>query len=116
MSYAKGRRLEYRTMAYLETQGFRCIRSAGSHGPVDVVAVNGAGGLFVQVKSNRLRSPDERHNFAAFPCAPGFKRVVHRWRDYGKEPESVDVGFDREGEDAPTARKRAESGNRREWT
>ncbi|MBI2889954.1 MAG: hypothetical protein HYY13_04120 [Nitrospirae bacterium] len=92
MSYAKGRRLEYRTIRYLEAQGYRCIRSAGSHGAVDVVAVNGTGGLFVQVKANRLPSLDERETFAAYPCPPGFKRIIHRWRDYGKEPEAVDVG------------------------
>ncbi|MBI2061983.1 MAG: hypothetical protein HYT87_19765 [Nitrospirae bacterium] len=104
MSYAKGRstlrseataedgRLEYRTIRYLERQGFRCIRSAGSPGPADVVAVNESGGLFVQVKANRRPSRAEIALLAVFPCPAGFKRIVHRWQDYGHEPEGFPVG------------------------
>ncbi len=48
--YSKGRQYEYRTIKSLKDQGFNCIRSAGSHGPFDIVAWNEDVIYFIQVK------------------------------------------------------------------
>ena len=41
--YARGRRLEYKAKHFFEREGFAVvIRSAGSHGKVDVVAIRGS--------------------------------------------------------------------------
>ena len=58
--YLKGRRLEYRASDHLEALGYFVLRSAGSHSPVDLVALstaslNGSTGAhirLIQVKAN----------------------------------------------------------------
>ena len=37
-NYIKGRTAEYKTMRLLEKEGYVCIRTAGSHSPMDIVA------------------------------------------------------------------------------
>lgn len=61
MSYAAGRRAEYRVMLELRRRGYDpVIRSAGSHGPVDLIGVRESHLLFVQVKYGARRpSPGE---------------------------------------------------------
>lgn len=61
--YAKGRRLEYRAMADLRAQGYSVLRTAGSHGVFDLIAIAERGSTpdrelsaslvkAIQVKSN----------------------------------------------------------------
>jgi Holliday junction resolvase len=54
-NYIKGRRLEYEVMKTLREDFSEVMRTAGSHGMFDVIAV-GAHTLFVQVKSSRRES------------------------------------------------------------
>jgi len=51
--YQRGRRLEYRVIERLRRDGFFCLRSAGSHSPVDIVAVRDGQVIFIQVQRNR---------------------------------------------------------------
>lgn len=52
--YFKGRKAEYRTINYLKKQGYKyAFRSAGSHGPIDVVGIRQGQILFIQVKAGR---------------------------------------------------------------
>ena len=48
--YQRGARLEYRARDALRAQGYAVMRSAGSHGPADLVALNAREVLLVQVK------------------------------------------------------------------
>ena len=48
--YQRGVRLEYRARDVLRTQGYVVVRSAGSHGPADLIALNRREVLLVQVK------------------------------------------------------------------
>lgn len=48
----KGRRLEYRARDILERASYLVIRSAGSHGPFDLVALSPLGVRLIQVKAN----------------------------------------------------------------
>ena len=51
--YAKGARLERRAQHTLEADGYIIIRSAGSHGLVDLVGFKGVEpALLIQVKAN----------------------------------------------------------------
>ena len=51
--YAKGAKLERRAMHILEEDGYTCTRSAGSHGPWDIVGFRGVEpARIIQVKSN----------------------------------------------------------------
>ena len=53
--YNKGRAKEYRAMEILRKDGFHAIRSAGSHGAVDVIAAKSGKILLIQVKSGKAR-------------------------------------------------------------
>ena len=60
MSYAKGRRFEYSVKNKLEKAGFYVVRSAGSHGAFDLVAIRKGIVLGVQCKTNGYLPPGER--------------------------------------------------------
>lgn len=49
-NYERGRSAEYRAMRDLEKAGYTVVRSSGSHGPFDVVAVNRLEIRLIQVK------------------------------------------------------------------
>jgi len=49
-SYAAGRRAEYKCIEHLREAGWSAVRTAGSHGPFDVVAWTDHQILFIQVK------------------------------------------------------------------
>ncbi len=49
-AYRRGARLEYLARDRLRQQGYVVVRSAGSHGPFDLIAVNAQRVLLIQVK------------------------------------------------------------------
>lgn len=49
--YQKGRRTEYEAMTELEKEGYSCFRTAGSHSPFDVLAINKTEIRLLQAKS-----------------------------------------------------------------
>lgn len=49
-NYIAGRRLEYLARDELQRQGYTIVRSAGSHGPIDLCAIHGDGVILIQVK------------------------------------------------------------------
>lgn len=60
-NYATGRTLEYKVRDALETDGYQCIRAAGSKGKADLVALKPGEVLLVQVKTSGPQiSPNER--------------------------------------------------------
>ncbi len=74
-SYARGRRLEYQARNLLIARGYTVVRSAGSKGPVDLVAWNERHVLFIQVKANgQVRSADKQ-KLLGFPIP---KRGAYR--------------------------------------
>lgn len=50
-NYAKGRELEYKIKDILESQGYTCYRTAGSHSLFDVIAENRTHIRHIQAKS-----------------------------------------------------------------
>lgn len=62
--YANGRAKEYDLMKLLEQQGFNTFRSAGSHGPVDVVAFTEDMVRFIQVKRSKVFIKDIYFTFS----------------------------------------------------
>ena len=85
-NYEKGRRFEHHAMAILKEQGYTCIRSAGSHGPWDVTAVNEHFVRFIQLKVNRMAGPDERK--AILSCTVPDASCVRReiWFKESRKP------------------------------
>jgi len=62
--YAIGRALEYALKRDLEADGWRVIRSAGSHSPVDLIAFRKARLVFLQVQKNGTLPKDKRNALA----------------------------------------------------
>ena len=84
---AKGRRQEWRSIAIYEGWGFRCLRSAGSKGAWDFIAVNHEGIVLVQVRSGRWPSPAECAELKAYPVPTNARKVIHRWKLRARAPE-----------------------------
>jgi len=65
-NYKNGAAREYRIMKKLEKEGWFCIRSAGSHSPIDIMAMrqNHLLGVleirFIQSKKTGYLTPQER--------------------------------------------------------
>ena len=60
-NYTKGRRLEYLARKELESEGWAVLRSAGSRGAFDLIAVNAEMVRFIQVKmAGALRKAEVR--------------------------------------------------------
>jgi len=57
-AYSKGRRLEYKVKHRLEAKGWYVVRSAGSKGLIDLVAIKPKKVLLIQVKR---RKPGKRY-------------------------------------------------------
>lgn len=51
--YQIGRRIEYKIIEMLEAKGFTCVRSAGSHGPWDICAIDNNKIKFIQSKHEK---------------------------------------------------------------
>ncbi len=85
---AKGSRMEYKTIHLLESAGYKCMRSAASLGPFDVIAANRLGIRFIQVKANAWPGPVEREGLkaAANNLPPNALIECWRWDDYAKNP------------------------------
>jgi hypothetical protein len=86
VSKRKGTRNEHKTIERLKEQGFSCIRSAGSFGPFDIVAISPRDIKLVQVKSNEWPPPHEREVMELFKCPRSVEKEVWRWDDYQRHP------------------------------
>lgn len=84
----KGSAGEYRAMRMLEALGYFCVRSAGSHSPVDVLAFNGVEVKAIQVKTgdHAACSPAEREALKLLPLPACASREIWTWRNYSRAP------------------------------
>lgn len=84
---AKGSRNERRSRALFEAAGYRCIKSGGSLGEWDVVAIGPKGVILCQVKSNDWPGTLEMDELRESCPYPYITRLVHRWRDRQRLPD-----------------------------
>ena len=83
---AKGRRAEWRSRDWLQSQGYEVVRAAGSKGAFDLVAWNDEEILLVNVKCNCWAPPMERLAMSGTVAPPNARRVMHRWDDRARAP------------------------------
>ena len=76
--YTTGRRLEYRARDELIAQGYTVVRSAGSKGPIDLVAI-GCHVRLIQIKSGPPR-PSDRKRLRAVLAPRGTRREIWQWQ------------------------------------
>jgi hypothetical protein len=86
-SKAKGTRREHASRRLLEAEGYAVVRAAGSKGAWDLIGVSSRDVVLVQVKSRDWPGAMEMDALVGFPCPPGCRRLVHRWRDRAPIPD-----------------------------
>lgn len=84
---AKGTRQEHRSMALLESAGYRCTRSGASLGAWDIIAISATDVVLCQVKSRDYPGSVEMEMLTAFPAPANCKKLIHRWRDGQRFPD-----------------------------
>jgi Holliday junction resolvase len=90
-NYSRGADFERKVMTDLAERGFECIRSAGSHGAVDVMAFKTGEHWAVQCKINGRISPAERKKLLAFAHI-GSMKAIKAWR-----PKRGEIRYDEVG-------------------
>jgi len=83
----KGTRNEHRSIALLEAAGYACTRAAASLGVFDIVGVGPSDIVLVQCKTRDFPGSVEMETLRNFPCPPGCKKLIHRWRDRQRLPD-----------------------------
>lgn len=93
-NYSAGREVEYAVIRLISPLGYLCIRSAGSHSPVDVVCVGDKRVILVQVKRFTSRPGSYANDVAslrAVQAPPGTKRFLAVWQAKKGWRDWVDV-------------------------
>jgi Archaeal holliday junction resolvase (hjc). len=86
-NYTRGRDTEYKAVRTLEAAGYVAFRSAGSHSPVDVVAIGPTGVRLIQLKRAKQGKNWQaeyevaREQLLALPKLPGVTREIWVWVD-----------------------------------
>jgi len=84
-NYERGRAAEYRVRRQLESEGWLCVRAAGSKGPVDIVAFRDGRVRCIQVKTGTATvSPAERDALLRLKAILPADATVEIWRGAGK--------------------------------
>ena len=87
----KGNKREHRSMKIFEKAGYRCTRAAGSLGTWDFIGVSSNDIVLCQVKSRDWPGTIEMAELREFPAPSNTRKIVHRWRDYAKEPDVKEI-------------------------
>ena len=83
-NYRRGADLERAAKRYLEDNGYYVIKSAGSKGVADLVAIKPGETLYVQCKLDGYLLPDERVRFRQAALKSGAVPLVARWTKNGR--------------------------------
>ena len=84
-NYRRGADLERAAKHYLEDNGYYVIKSAGSKGVADLVAIKPGETLYVQCKLDGYLTPAERVKFRKTALHFGAVPLVAWWRKEGRE-------------------------------
>lgn len=79
--YARGRAFEYRVMHDLARRGFQVMRSPGSRGPADLIAVAVGQQLYVQAKVDGRITPEERTKFVELTSSIAARALLAERKD-----------------------------------
>ena len=90
-NYTKGRRVEYEIVHLLESVGYTCTRSAGSHGFWDVIAINPCSMRLIQAKVNCKPTKGEMESMMLEQVPNNCSKEIWLRRDGDKSFEIVRV-------------------------
>jgi len=97
----KGNWADYRSMALLESSGYRCSRSAASLAEWDIIAVGPADVVLVQVQTRDWPGREETERLKLFPAPANCRKLIHRWRDGERHPDLREVSSHKEAPAIP---------------
>jgi len=83
-NYRRGYEIERKLKHRLEREGYYVIRSAGSHGAIDIFAMNSIEGLAIQVKRskvNKVLYPKEMAEMKMLSFPPFVLKQLWVWLD-----------------------------------
>ncbi len=87
----KGTRREHASKRLLEAAGYTVFRCAGSHGLFDLIGVSATDVVLVQVKCRDWPYGAEREALEAFRVPGNCRKLVHRWRDGQRTPDTLEL-------------------------
>ena len=70
----------------MEAAGYWCLRTAGSHGPVDVIATSRHHTIYIQCKVDCSPNPVEVETLEELPVPQSATKVFHLWRTGNRNP------------------------------
>jgi Holliday junction resolvase len=85
----KGRRFEHDVIRYLKSQGYHCVRSAGSKGAIDIVAMRNGATRLIQCKNGSRIPLSEVAALREF--AKTQDKQVEVWTKIPKKPISITI-------------------------
>ena len=88
---AKGARNEYRSIALLESAGYRCTRSAASLGAWDIIGISHRDVVLCQVKTRDWPGSAEMETLQEFIAPSSCRKIVHRWRHRQHLPDVKEI-------------------------
>jgi Holliday junction resolvase len=90
-NYVRGRAAEYKAIKILRSKNFLVLRSAGSHGPCDLIAASPDGERFViQIKSGNAK-PTQHERIALKFLASRFQAKAQVWIFKPRQPCQVET-------------------------
>lgn len=107
LRYRQGQELEQEVKRHLQDNGYHVVRSAGSKGAVDLVALKRGEVLVVQCKLDGDVPGAERITFFSLACSVGAVCLVARWHKPSARAARI-VAYEELTSAAP--------GGRRGWT
>jgi hypothetical protein len=90
-SKRKGTRNEHRSMILLEATGYQGTRAAASLGAWDIIGIGSTDVVLVQVKTRDWPGLAEMETLKEFPTPANCRKLVHRWRDRQRVPDSKEI-------------------------
>ena len=87
----KGTRNEHRSICLLEGAGYSCTRAAASLGAWDVIGIGSTDVVLLQVKTRDWPGTLEMERLKLFPAPPFARKLVHRWRDNQRLPDTREL-------------------------
>jgi hypothetical protein len=98
-NYSEARKLEHAARHVLEADGYWCMRSAGSKGTADIIAIKRGPGfhwqpgikdiLFIQCKTDGYLAPAERAGLVDLSTKLGATSLVASWHKEGRAARTV---------------------------
>lgn len=81
-NYEKGVRVERLARKHLEAKGYFVMRSAGSKGPCDLIAIDKVDVLLIQIKVQGAAKPEDVEKLKAVPAPESVSKEI--WEYVGR--------------------------------